>query len=50
MRRSTGAAAYFDGVLGQDYFHSYTAHLNYKRARKWARETRSRVLVGWPYR
>jgi hypothetical protein len=45
-----GVAAYFDGVLGNGYYHTFTAHLNYKRARKWARETRSGVLVGWPFR
>jgi hypothetical protein len=45
-----GVAAYFNGVLGHGYYHGFTARLKYDRARKLARETRSGVLVGWPYR
>jgi hypothetical protein len=44
-----GIAAYFSGVYGPGYFTGYDVPFNLANAKRWARETRSGVLLGRGY-
>lgn len=49
LRYDGGIAAYFYGVYGAGYFTGYDEPFDLARAKNWARETRSGVLLGRGY-
>ncbi len=48
-RYDGGIAAYFTGVYGPGYFSAYDVPFDLATAKRWARETRSGVLLGMGY-